>query len=246
MLFLVRSVQWVGSFLLVCMAAASFVQNPRNVQPPLLRDLLELMRDWRSPLMVATAACVLFAQFSLSVMENRERNRKVIRAIVDALHAEYFAAVRASKKHEHRVTLFRRKRLWRTCLWGQYLVVYIRSGTHPRSGARFRVDDNMARCEGFAGRIWYIDATLPPVIVPPWSNDAADAAGRQAYADAGNVTIDQARRLNLKSRSFTGTIIRIGGDRWGVLLVDSLLTVHVTNDKNLILQRYAALLEKVL
>src|SRR4051794_14761645 len=107
MLLLARSVQGVGTFLLTCLAAASFVQNSQDLPTAILRALHQTAVDYRALLMVATAGCILFAQFVTAWVEKPHGNRKVLQAVVDALHGEYFTTVPEAQKFQHRVTLFR-------------------------------------------------------------------------------------------------------------------------------------------
>jgi len=240
MLFIARLVEWCGGFLLVALTAAAVMPEPDQ---PFLKLLVDFIQERRGGLMVTTAACILTSRVAQHFLERSVRNRKFIRAILDAVHEEYYPEVDRALKYRHRVTLFRCNRLWRNLFRHPYLVVYVRHGPHPRSRTVFRVDDHEGACEGIAGRIWYIDGEFTKPNLGPWSEDPAQ---QQQYAAAGFLSAEKARTLNVKARACTGSTVRVRGEKWGVLLLDSVTTGQMSEQKEPIVRRYAALLGKAL
>jgi len=246
MTLLTKIIPWTGAFLLVCLAALSF-GKPQELSPDgVLKHLFDFSQNHRAELMVATALCVLVAQFGSIPAEKRSQQKAIIQAILDTARDEALAGVKDNLKHQHRLTLFRCQRLWRRLLIGRYLAVHVRSGPHSQTRRLFRVGDRDVDCEGIAGWIWYIDAAIPRTQLLAWPDDPNDAAGQQAYADAGRLSLEKARSLNVKARVFWGSIIRVNGEKWGVLLLDSRVTTDLGEVAERILQHCATLLNKVL
>ncbi len=244
MIRIARYVTWIGTFLLVCLTASGFITADKVWAPALF--LHEFAVAHRAALMIATGSVVLLCNFAGDWGEAHAVRKRVLRAVLDALHNTYFKDVEPEKKHRHRVTLFRCRRLLRTCWWGRCLKVYCRAGKHPGSRTTLKVNDsNPGKCEGVAGYIWYIDATHTRKI-RAWPEDPSDHAGQKAYAAEGGLNLKKARALQVKSRVFSGVIVRSrNGAPWGVLLVDSLTEGHTQRDKEDILAFYGSLLGKL-
>jgi hypothetical protein len=121
--------------------------------------------------------------------------------------------------------------------WGLYLYVYVRPkrSWNPRSAAFFRVYKHKARdCEMFAGKVWQArgvrtvsaDESFGP-------GSLRNIRGLDTYQEGDPVrtysaatNVGSARQLRAREhygKHFYGTVIEDGaGDRWGVLLLDSI------------------------
>lgn len=184
-----------------------------------------------------------FAQKKAGAVEQDGREaftKRVVGAVLDGLYREYFSQVAADDRHNHRVTLFRCQR---AADGGQELVIYRRHGKYQSSATVWKVDDDdLARCEGVAGRIWFLD-TKQTVELPDWSDDPAGAA---AYAGEGFIRASQAMELRVKSKVLSGTAVRVGGEKWGVLILDSKTPGYITKTKEHMVEWYAELIARVL
>ena len=168
--------------------------------------------------------------------------RRCVVAILISLREQYFANCEQTEKHQHRVTLFQ---LDKHDPANMRLRIYARAAeVAEQSDTSFAVDGtHKKRCEGIAGLIWHMDCTQT-VILPEWPTDEQNTAGRYEYASLGNLTVEQAERLKIKSRGITGTAVRVHGDRWGVLVLDSQNPDHIKR-KGAMVEGFAILLGKV-
>jgi hypothetical protein len=190
--------------------------------------------------MVAILLVVFFSQIRWEFVEKRRLKKDAIVAILDALRDEYFTTVPENEKFNHRVTLLVARRL-ATRFFKKYLVVYARAGTHERSKTILRIHDEERFCEGIAGRIWYTNGVVTKSL-PNWPTDPGDAVGRKAFADAGYMEIGKVCRLHVIAVALSGTIVRVGGKKWGVLLLDSTTQDAISTRKEKSIRRYGTLL----
>jgi hypothetical protein len=240
-----RWVQYVTTVLMALLAATSFIGDLDGV-PVHLRWLCRFGEDHRAILMVVLALSTFTLQVLIEWLEPTLR-RKAAGIVLDALREEYFGEVEAQKKHLPRVTLFRYRRMWRKAFRGTYLTIYARAGKHALSKTVLRVDENAAEmCEGIAGHILFLNAAFTKK-TRAWPDDPNDIAGRQQYAEEGKMPLEKALLLMLKSRVFSGTVVRsANGALWGVLLVDSMTDGQIEKTKEDRLDFYARLLGKLI
>lgn len=150
------------------------------------------------------------------------RFKAVIGALLDDLRARYFAREDDKEKHKHRVTLFRCVEDEGDPGRGKRLVIYARSGVYPDSTTSWPVDDNdLDRCHGVAGQIWFHGQRNVTIAACDWPSDPNDSVEKARYATTTWITMDEAERLNVKSKVFTGARIWVRSRAWGVLLLDS-------------------------
>jgi hypothetical protein len=158
-------------------------------------------------------------------------NRKEIKHILDSLQKNFFQGIDSEEQFKHRVTLFKAYpyRHWYTYWpWGRcrYLKVYARSGTrYQHSTTCFKIDDESeSGNHGVAGQAWFKDAQVTVSDLPIWPENGTQENEKvcQEYAKKGNITIEVANKLEIKSRSISATVVRNRkGERWGVLVLDS-------------------------
>jgi hypothetical protein len=150
----------------------------------------------------------------------RKLNTEALSKVLDALVYEVFPG-RDAQKHHYRATLFKVRRF---CRYGSWLGIVARSGhTFTRRVTIFSIDPNkLASNTGFAGECWRQGGTLI-------STDALSDMGAKTVADQevedykslGWLADIEYDRMSVKSRVFMATCIRVGGQPWGVLVLDS-------------------------
>jgi hypothetical protein len=178
------------------------------------------------------------------------RIKSVIGVLLEDLHARYFRNEKNNEEaHKHRTTLFacvddeviteNRKRL----------VIHSRWGRYPNSTCSWPVDDNdPEKCRGVVGKFWFHGSTNVTTAACEWPSDPEDSVDKARYADSLGITVDEAEKLNVRSKVFTGVRIMVRGRRWGVILLDSAKDGHI-QDKNyerLLLSEYAVLISSIL
>jgi hypothetical protein len=211
--------------------------------------------DWRvagAVLAALSGLSVFLARWRLEALDAQEREaresrtRRVVIRILDALREQYFVTAPEAERHLHRVTLL-------VCRPGKRsgepkrLEVFGRSGLFHQSTTTLLVDEDRREiCEGVAGRIWFSGAMSTPQPLPPWPEDANDRAGQLAHARAGLLSLEKARLLNVKAVAFSGQVVRVRWQKWGVLLLDSCVDGFISKRKQTLLDRFARLLGQVL
>jgi hypothetical protein len=198
-------------------------------------------------------ACIIIARRRIEAIDadarakQADQTRRVVGRLLDALHQQYFSRVPEAERFEHRVTLFTCQEANPSTRQGKRLEIYARAGRFHRSQRAFAVDDDrMEGCEGVAGRMWFLNATLTLDSLPPWPNDPADLAGQVRHAAAGFLGWEKAKDLNVKATAFTGAPVRVRGHRWGVLLLDSCTPGQITRAKEYVVKRFANMIGAVI
>lgn len=165
--------------------------------------------------------------------------RRVAGVVLAEMRKEYFTKVEDHEMHLHRITLFRCADP--TPKTPRRLEIFARSGRFGGSTRTWVVDDDdEGKCEGIAGLIWFRDAALTTEL--PACPDPSDAAAVAAYAAAGRVTAAQVPGLNVRSRAFSGAVVRRHGQKWGILIVDSVNPGIVTKTREHRIKWYAELI----
>lgn len=205
---------------------------------------------WASRWAVAVGAVAVLLGFIAGLATEwwvESYRSQAIKAVLEAIHEDYFDEVPARKKHLHRVTLFRLGRRASSCWFKKCLYVYSRAGKHAKSGTCLNVDgDRQNECEGVAGHIWYVETAVFRVLDHAWPADPNDIAGQEAYAKDGFLSVDKAKKLKVQSRAFAGVLVKDRrGEPWGVLLVDSDTREPIESRKTDPLEFYSDLLRKL-
>ncbi len=153
--------------------------------------------------------------------------RHVMIAVLDDFHSKYFRRdARTEDRYKHRATLFVCADFERNSVPERRLAIFARSGIHKESTCSWPIDDNdPEKCRGVAGQIWFHGVGRVRTAACDWPRDG-NTAQKIAYAESLGMTVDEAEALNVKSRVFTGAQIMVRGQKWGVLLLDSLKEIR--------------------
>ncbi len=153
--------------------------------------------------------------------------------------------------HHHRLTLYKRtlfsyrprpfrKWWWWWGLWrgpfSGWLVPVARSGhTTKKVKSTFLAPDDADSCEGVVGRAWACDGLIH-IDGLPEINSSSSENEVKAYAKKIWVSEDwvklKVKQTKPLARSFIGFPIKVNGERWGVVIVDSVRPDGVINPAN--------------
>jgi hypothetical protein len=174
--------------------------------------------------------------------------KRAIEVLLDDFHRKYFRKEARQEKYKHRTTLFKCVEDNGKPAAGKRLVIYARVGIHKDSTHFWPVDDNdIMKCRGVAGRIWFLGVGNVTVAASDWPADENDAVQKAHYAQSLEMTLDEAESLNVKSKVFTGSRIMARGEKWGVILLDSAKEGHISDGQyeKRLLSEYADLISSV-
>ncbi|AMV40452.1 hypothetical protein VT85_23685 [Planctomyces sp. SH-PL62] len=159
-----------------------------------------------------------------------EQNLKKIHKALDSIAENHFPGVDLNS-HSARATLFKKR--WFPGL-GCWLGVVDRSGqNHRRMRSIFSVDDHDERGNtGVAGTCYWKARTIvcvaEPIELTGESGEVATSENTEARDEVCNVykrrtflTDEEYSRLSMRSCVFLATCIKIDGEKWGVLVLDT-------------------------
>jgi hypothetical protein len=164
--------------------------------------------------------------------EKYERSTKnMMTAIIEDFHKRYFRREAKLEIHKHRATLFQCVEIADGETRTKRLQIFARAGVHPDSSRSWPVDDNEpGGCRGIAAQIWFHGVGTVKTAACDWPLDG-NPVQKATYAESLGISVDEAEALNVKSRVFTGARIMVRGQRWGVLLLDSLKEGHISDSQ---------------
>jgi hypothetical protein len=175
--------------------------------------------------------------------------RHLVTAILDDFHSKYFRRdVRTEDKYKHRATLFVCTEPPGASGQEKLLTVFARSGVYKESRCSWPIDDNHPqRCRGVAGQIWFHGVGRVRTARCDWPDDG-DPAQKAVYAESLGMSVDEAEALNVKSKVFTGAQIMVRGQKWGVLLLDSLKEGSIVDGpyEKQVLSQYVDMISSIL
>jgi hypothetical protein len=182
--------------------------------------------------------------------EHEERLKRAIGVLIDDLHEKYFRNVeKLEEKHKHRSTLFQCVQHGSDEETVKRLVIYYRCGKYLDSDCSWPVDDNEPdECHGIAGQAWFHGMIPVKTAECEWPSDPNNLIDQRKYADSIEITVDEAARLNVKSKVFAGARIEVRGNRWGVIVLDSTEAGHILNEthKRTLLKNAALLISSII
>jgi hypothetical protein len=189
-----------------------------------LQSLATWLNNYRFDLACAllSAQPILhFLRWSLRKVAGRSVDRKKIERVLSSLVYRLFRS-QDRENHVYRATLFKARQFW---LCGRWLGAFARSGhTYKALRAVFSIDsERRERNTGFAGECWrqegitiFSNAPLPDVRA-----DDAGTDNKEVYLRDGWICKEEYVAMNVRSRSFLATGIRVNGVLWGVLVIDT-------------------------
>lgn len=219
---LLRHSHW-GLIVLAGVFGGAANLNPSSVSGATLSTLAEWTRQfswWASPLCVALALILGLLRSWVGPPDVWEAVHEGLEAVREATFDDWLD----EPEHFHRVTLFKFYRFrpsFRYWPWTRRLVAVERSGRHTRKAiTSFRAPDTPDDTNGVAGEAWarhdpYSVSDLPDV------SDEPDVMAVRKYADQSSVSRPWIRENQPQTRSLFGMRVEVGGERWGVIVLDS-------------------------
>jgi hypothetical protein len=174
--------------------------------------------------------------------------KNAIKVILQDFHERYFRREANQEKYKHRTTLFTCVECEGNSTREKRLTIYARIGVHGDSRCAWPVDDNdPEKCRGVAGKIWFHGSGNVTSADCDWPTEGDAWAEQAAYAKSLGVTVDEARALNVKSRVFLGSRIMARGQKWGVILIDSVKEGQIsdTGSQKQLLAQYTSLISSI-
>src|SRR5262249_26682480 len=111
---------------------------------------------------------------------------------------------------------------------GKDLAIFARKGKNPDSTCWWPVDDHdLDRCHGVAAIIWFHNLTKIVTAECDWP-DGDDPVAKATYARSLGITVEEAERLNIKSKVVGGSPVIVRGRKWGSLVLDSRQEGHIS------------------
>ena len=182
----------------------------------------------------------------------KRATQRMVTWVLDTARREFFTNGEEDSVHKLRATLFRCVADDDPASDQKWLAVYARSGPNHDTSRRWEVvEENPEACRGVASYIWCIGATK--IILPSahWRADAP-VEQRRAYAEATFLSVEDVESLEWKPTGFGGTVVAVGGEPWGVLLLDASERERLketkgnSNAHTRLMERYAGLLGRML
>lgn len=173
----------------------------------------------------------------------------VVECVLESMKSEFFSSTDPNNGHQHRVTLFRCESA--DCGGAKRRFhIFARAGTHKQSTTSWVVDEDRPEIGGICGMIWCNGTFERAIAECDWPADN-NVANKARYAASLKIELEAAERLNVKSRSFCGTTVIVGGKKWGLLIVDTKepwtgRTTRQLNVDNKVVARYALLLGHII
>lgn len=101
------------------------------------------------------------------------------------------------------------------------LTIFARVGVHRDSSTTWEVDDNHPdKCRGIAGHIWFEESFHYRTSTSDW-NDNMASSEKTKFAKEFSATIEEVEKCKQKPGTIVGTLLRVRGRKWGVIILDS-------------------------
>jgi hypothetical protein len=183
--------------------------------------------------------------------------KAAVKHILDEMRDHAFKNVPNGPNFHYRVTLFRHVKgpCWKAACslrwpFGGWLVPFARSGyLTQKISVCFRAPDQGDNAEGIAGQAFAQDLTLLVEKLPDVSTNACSDTQLKNYARLTFVDLDWLRTEQSTARALIGIPIKVKGEPWGVIVVDSRATEipdreNVTNAYGLIAKVLGEVLDR--
>ena len=211
-----------------------------GLTPIILEDDTTLLGFRRNAWMLLGGVIVFMAALLLEgVKRLNERDAKAVlrRAcgeVMDVVGQEIWVQSKPpdGPVHEHRVTLFKAYPVWFRSL-RRHTHVLKPIARSPKAGGRprrkfYAHDGDSTQCQGVCGLVWarevIVSKKLPDLKDESLACDDTrlrDAAREYARLTNDQEQVDLIARKRYGGRVMGGHVVKIGGERWGVLLLDS-------------------------
>lgn len=214
--------------LLAALFGASPQANPEKlpdwIDPKFVRDLKGIA--WIvTPSLVAALTILKFVRYRIGA----PGLRRAVQVIVEEFRRAAFAS-RGGNEDDHRVTLFtaRTKSWWKLPKWRKSVLLPVARSGHLTQSSKtsWPIGDENKNCLGVAGHAWASADGEYGVAGLPVIDASASESDFQEYAEGTFVPVDWCRSRCAAGKSFPRSMLafqlRVGGERWGVVVLDSL------------------------
>jgi len=190
-----------------------------------------LPKSWAIGITIVVGLATLFIFWINHRIQEIERSivldtkwivRSSVLSLLNALHDAIIVGQSDGAWNQHRVTLFKAVPCEGKTANFKRLEIYARSGLHDlTSKTCWEIDTNDPdqKC-GVAGKLWFLEDAHGYSAEGEWSDD--DEEAQEIYVRNLFMTVPQAKKLNVRSGSFYGMLLRVADEKWGILLIDSL------------------------
>jgi hypothetical protein len=151
------------------------------------------------------------------------RAARICDAILESIHRGHFIPDGEEETHKTRVTLFICKESDANTGQRKHLAIFARHGVHKSSTTTWALDsDHPDGCRGLAGKVWYHGTFNIKWAECDWPTDDSKEDDKKRYASSHEITVEEAKKLKVKSRAIAAAPVMVHGRKWGVLVLDSL------------------------
>ena len=194
--------------------------------PKMFEEIVRQIHENRLVIACVLLACQVALGFMLWVAgliaSKTQLDVRKLRRVLDTIVDDHFP----KKEHEHvyRATLFKLRHCW---LVGSWLGVVQRSGElYPKWNTIFSISkQTKTQNTGLAGECWWrANARTGESfykVLPDYRSNTEDMTLREAYAIEGYADVKEVERVSVCSQFFRVAAIRVQGEIWGVLVLDS-------------------------
>jgi len=219
---------WTAS---ICLVAATLLLGLVDLGDPKGQfgwwpDLKALL-GWLYEARFAAFSLLVCTQFVASALtwllrHYKRYDAKRLKSVLDAIEITYFSDPDPGL-HHYRVTLFKVRHLSWMPFFGMWLGIVARSGqNYPNKTTIFSIDPRkMANNTGIAGECWRQKGNTIRRLLPDVRCENVDQSAVDGYHSTGFVTEAEFRRMNVHSRYFEATGIKVQGRLWGILVIDT-------------------------
>ena len=189
------------------------------------------------------------ARAEIEALRNRyaSQTQRAIFWVLERLRRAFF---RVGEEDTPRATLFVCREPQPEANLGKRLCIYVRAGVYQDSERAWALDDNeVTRCCGLAGYVWFVQRTEFRSAACDWPADG-NAEQKAAYAQSLDMTVEEAEALHVKAQTLIATLIEVNGVKWGVLVLDCRKAVTIptspTSTQHRLLNFSAAIVSSIL
>jgi hypothetical protein len=218
------AVRWISSGLLglivVFITLVRFMDPKEQDVNPWLAEQLGKVHANRFRIVVVLILLQVLCQVTLWIggKWHNLKWKKLVK-VLDTLVYQVFPE-QDRTTHHYRATLFKARSCW---FCGGWLGIAARSGLlYPKKTTVFSISPHTVRhCTGIAGECWRQSGTTIIRQLPGCRDGKPDGSAARKYMEEGYLDDSEFAILNVRSSVFLATGIRIAGELWGILVLDS-------------------------